>query len=91
MSSCPLSTTEYNYLQKGLNYNKDDANQLEFLATLEAAFKNHITCHRDPRKQTILPQIRRTLKQNPFKAEERAILRNLKKDQNITIIPADND
>lgn len=39
MSSHPLSTAEYNILQKSLNYNTDNVNQLEFLAALEAAFK----------------------------------------------------
>lgn len=85
MSSHPLSTAEYNILQKRLNYNIDDANQLEFLAALEAAIK---AWHRDPRKHEvdITPHSRRTWNQNQLIAENRTALKNLKKDQNIIII-----
>lgn len=35
MTSCPLSTAEYNILHKGLKYSTDVANQLKFFADLE--------------------------------------------------------
>lgn len=35
----PLSTAEHNIQQKGINYNTDAANQLEFSAAVEGAFK----------------------------------------------------
>jgi len=91
MSSRPLSTAEHNILQRGLNYNTEDANKLEFFAAFEAALKTTgLTIETQENvRQIIIPQTRRTCKQDQLKAEDKAALKNLKMDQTIVILPAD--
>lgn len=61
ISSYLLSTTQHIFHQKGLNYNIDDANQLEFLAALEVAFKTTGLAieTQENMRQTIMSQTRR--------------------------------
>lgn len=75
------------YLPEGLNHNIGNANQLECVAILRAAFKTKRFAPETQEKKS--ENHTANQKQNQLKAEDRAALRNPKKDQTITLLPAE--
>ena len=86
-----LTEQQTQVLAKGLNYNKTDAKKLDFIADLESALKN--TELTEETKNNIRHQVTTNLLHlnNPIDLtkQEREALEDLKKDDDIVILPSD--
>jgi hypothetical protein len=86
-----LTEQQTQVLAKGLNYNKTDAKKLDFIADLESALKN--TELTEETKNNIRHQVTTNLLHlnNPIDLtkQEREALDDLKKDDDIVILPSD--
>eukprot|EP00061_Rhincodon_typus_P001465 g14870.t1 len=91
LSDRKLTDAEKAVLTQGLNYNYRDANKTEWLATLEATLKTNDINEETQQtiRQRVVPTLTRKRELNTLNTRERQALDRLKKDKNITVLPAD--
>ncbi|KER21943.1 hypothetical protein T265_09843 [Opisthorchis viverrini] len=91
LSRRQLTAVEENVLIKGLNFNFKDASDLEYMATLEAAFKSSDLNEETQQaiRQTIVPAITRNKTHNALLTKEKRAVNSLKADGTIVILPGD--
>nr|CAH8820893.1 unnamed protein product [Trichobilharzia regenti] len=91
LSKQPLSKTEQQLLQKGLNYNTGDASKTDFFAAFESLLKssnlNEET--QEEIRQTIVPMVKQKRQHTQLNAQELKALKKLKNRKDIVILPAD--
>eukprot|EP00061_Rhincodon_typus_P009425 g32923.t1 len=91
LSNRQLTETEKAVLLRGLNYNHKDSNGTDFIVALEITLKDSRLTDETQQaiRQTIIPTPSRMNERVNLNTSERKALEKLKKDRNITILPAD--
>ncbi|CAH8652603.1 unnamed protein product [Schistosoma guineensis] len=91
LSKQPLTNTEENLLQKGLNYNTSNASKLEFFAALESSLKTSGISEETQQeiRKTIVPLTQQMKENNQLTPQEQKALKELRNRKDIIIIPTD--